>query len=112
MNKGLNANSERFYVVNVQGKTMLFLYARIDRTTVPNGVYVYEVRYNDCAKGAPNQIANYINVNFLGTLLSRYPLKLELSAGEKYACYNIDTKREWYFEGIMLTIQKYLEKYP
>lgn len=111
MHKGLNANSEQFYVINLQGKTMLFLYARIDRTTVPNDVYVYEVRYNDCSKGEPTQIANYINKNFLGTLLSLYPLKLEKSAGEEYAVYNIDTKQEWYFEGIMLTIQKYLEKY-
>ena len=111
MNKGLNANSERFYVINVQGKTMLFLFARIDRTTVPNDVYVYEVRYNDCAKGEPAQIANYINTHFLGTLLSRYPLKLEQSAEEEYAFYNINAKQEWHFEGIMLTIQKYLEKY-
>ena len=42
-----NAMEETFTEVRVLGKPALFHDLRIDRSTVPKGLYLYEVRYDD-----------------------------------------------------------------
>ena len=49
---------------------MLFTCLRVDRDTVPQGMYMYEVRHDDDQQGEPVQIANWIMVNHWGTLIS------------------------------------------
>lgn len=50
--------------VTVLGKTMLFTCQRVDRNTVPKGMYFYEVRHDDYGRGDPCQIADWILVNY------------------------------------------------
>ena len=52
-----NAMEETFTEVRVLGKPVLFHDLRIDRSTVPKGLYLYEVRYDDEGLGDPVQIA-------------------------------------------------------
>ena len=64
-----NAMEETFTEVRVLGKPALFHDLRIDRSTVPKGLYLYEVRYDDEGLGDPVQIAKGIMVNHLVLLL-------------------------------------------
>ena len=52
-----NAMEETFTEVRVLGKPALFHDLRIDRSTVPKGLYLYEVRHDDEGWGDPVQIA-------------------------------------------------------
>ncbi len=70
MSNRLNAMNETFEMVTVLGKPMLFSCCRIDRSTIPKGLYMYEVRHDDDMRGDPVQIANWIMVNHWGTLIS------------------------------------------
>lgn len=69
-----NAMDEVYEEVTVFGKPMLFACLRIDRDTVPKGMYMYEVRHDDDQQGDPVQMANWIMVNHWGTLISISPL--------------------------------------
>lgn len=62
--------TEKFEDVTVLGHPMLFTCLRVDRDTVPQGMYMYEVRHDDDQQGEPVQIANWIMVNHWGTLIS------------------------------------------
>ena len=53
---GIDATKETFESVTVLDKPMLFTCARIDRDTVPKGMYLYEVRHDDDQRGDPVQI--------------------------------------------------------
>lgn len=64
----VNAMTEKFEDVTVLGHPMLFTCLRVDRDTVPQGMYMYEVRHDDDQQGEPVQIANWIMVNHWGTL--------------------------------------------
>lgn len=55
--------TEKFEDVTVLGHPMLFTCLRVDRDTVPQGMYMYEVRHDDDQQGEPVQIANWIMVN-------------------------------------------------
>ncbi|MFR6694493.1 MAG: LPD28 domain-containing protein [Dysosmobacter sp.] len=66
----VDARKERFELVEVLGHPMLFTCLRVDRSTVPKGLYLYEVRNDDDQCGLPVEIGRWIMVNHWGTLLS------------------------------------------
>ena len=68
-------DEDKFEDVTVLGHPMLFTCLRVDRDTVPQGMYMYEVRHDDDQQGEPVQIANWIMVNHWGTLISNRPIR-------------------------------------
>lgn len=50
---------------------------RIERSSVPQGLYHYEVAGDDDSGGDPVRVAKGILVNFFGTLISKTPLPLD-----------------------------------
>lgn len=72
----VNANTERFEQVDVLGKPVLFTELRVDRDTVPEGLYRYELRHGDSDWSAPCELARGIMVNFFGTVLTSDPYQL------------------------------------
>lgn len=73
----VNAMTEQFEDVTVLGHPMIFTCLRVDRDTVPEGLYMYEVRHDDDQQGDPVQIGNWIMVNHWGTIISNKPIRLE-----------------------------------
>lgn len=107
-----DAMKEVFEEVTVLDKPMLFTCLRIDRATVPKGLYMYEVRHDDDMRGDPVQIANWIMVNHWGTLISSEPLKLTPSKTVNNAYLDIDPEKDWNYEGVEATISEYMERHP
>ena len=70
----MDARQEIFEDVTVLGKPMIFTNLRIDRNTVPKGMYAYDVRHDDDMQGEPCEIAPFILVNHWGTIISNTPL--------------------------------------
>lgn len=112
MNFRQDAMKEVFEEVTVLDKPMLFTCQRIDRATVPKGLYLYEVRHDDDMRGDPVQIANWIMVNHWGTLISNEPLKLTPSKTVNNAYLDIDPEKDWNYEGAEATISEYMERHP
>jgi len=102
---------ETFEEVTVLDKPMLFTCARVDRSTVPKGMYLYEVRHDDEMRGDPCQIANWIVVNHWGTLISNEPIRLEKRPNTGNAFRDIDPEKDWNYEGVNSTLQEYMEKH-
>lgn len=70
-------NKVHFQEVNVCGIECQFNDMRIERSSVPLGMYHYEVAGDDDSGGDPVRVAKGILVNFFGTLISRTPLPLD-----------------------------------
>lgn len=68
------ADKVRYQEVLVNGKFALFTDVRIEKETVPKGLYMYQVRHDEEDWSEPIQVKNYILVNFLGTLITKEPL--------------------------------------
>lgn len=71
-----NAMEETFEEITVLNKPALFTGGRLDRQTVPVGLYAYDVRHDDDQQGIPCQIAKFILVNHWGTILLTEPLEM------------------------------------
>lgn len=67
---------KNFTKVRVCGVICDFSDMRIDRSTVPEERYQYEVADDDESQGDPVRVKQHIMVNFFGTLISDIPLPL------------------------------------
>ena len=85
--------------VEVLGREGLFTCLRVDRSTVPEGWYMYEVRHDDECQGEPVEIALWVMVNHWGTLLVKEPFDLEKSQITNNAYLYIDPEEDWNYLG-------------
>ena len=103
-----NAMEEIFTEIEVLGKPALFHDMRIDRNTVPKGLYLYEIMHDDKGWGNPVRIAKGIMVNHFGSIITREPIRL-LPDGY----LNIEPEKDWnYAGGDCRTVKEFQEKYP
>lgn len=107
----IDARKEKFEVVTVLGEKMLFSCCRVDRQSVPKGLYLYEVRHSDEDWGEPIQIAEWIRVNHWGTLLTCKPIELEKSPVIDNSYRDIDSEHDWNYEGYEITVKEYMKEF-
>ena len=72
----LDYRKEIFSKVSVCGVECEFNDMRIERSSVPEGKYQYEVAGNDDSSGDPARIKLGVLVNFFGTLVCDDPLPI------------------------------------
>ena len=76
-----NIYKERFETAEFRGNPALFTNSRIDRNSVPEDVYAYDIREGD--DGGFATIEPCVKVNFAGTLILTQPLIFD-SDNDKY----------------------------
>lgn len=72
----LSALDEKYEVMMLFGEKVLFTCCRIDRKTVPKGLYAYDLRHDDEGRGDICEIARGVWVNHYGTVISDKPILL------------------------------------
>ena len=103
-----DARAETYQEIRVLGKPALFHDMRLDRGTIPKGLYLYEVRHDDEGWGNPVQIARGILVNHFGSILTREPIRLPADG-----YLDIDPEMDWEYDGgDCRTLQEFIKKYP
>lgn len=78
----VNAMTEEFEHIEIFGKPVLFTNARVDRATIPDGWYRYDIRGSDYDPGSFGTLEREVAVNHAGTILS--PEEIPLSKGKDY----------------------------
>lgn len=56
----VNAAEESFELMEMFGQTVLFTNMRVDRSTVPEGLHVYDVRHDDDYTGEICEIKPFV----------------------------------------------------
>lgn len=103
-----NADVLHYEQINFLNKTVLFTPSRIDRNTLPHGVYFYEVQHDDAHRGIMTMIGHHITVNFWGSIISSQKIGLDRNGYRE-----IDEKKDIRFlDKPVLTLKEYLNKYP
>ena len=102
-----NANDIIYDEVTVLGTPALFTDWRVDRATIPAGMFLYEVRHADSDWGDPCQLAWGILVNFYGTILTAKPMDIPESG------YLDFESGDWAYveDNACATIPEFWEKY-
>jgi hypothetical protein len=74
--KTVNARKEEYEHIELFGKPALFTNSRIDRTTVLEGFYCYDLRGSDYDPGRPMTIEKQVAVNHAGAVLTPEPVTI------------------------------------
>ena len=72
--KPIDANTETYERFEILGQEALFTSARIDRATLPSGLYAYDLRDNDNCSGEPCELKTKVLVNHWGTVIVKNPI--------------------------------------
>lgn len=72
-----NANKEKFELVMIDDIPALFTCLRIDRNSIPEGLFGYDVRHDDSGQGIACEIAPFVLVNHWGTVITKQEIPLE-----------------------------------
>lgn len=71
--KEINALKESYEKFEILGRQALFTNLRLDRSTIPEGIFAYDVR--DECDGEINQLKSFVFVNHWGTVLVKEPIE-------------------------------------
>ena len=99
----INAKEENYELMEMLGQTVLFTNMRVDRSTVPEGLYAYDVRHDDDCTGEICEIKPSVMVNHWGTIICKEPIEMDEVWHSKFVdegdyCYLGDTaKLDEYF---------------
>lgn len=74
--KGLDAKIEQYELVEIDENLVLFTNMRLDRNTIPEGLFCYDVRDSDALDGSIAELKPFVMVNHWGTILSKEPFPL------------------------------------
>ena len=102
-----DAQKVTYQEVAIFDRPALFTECRIDRTTVPEGVYRYELRHGDEDWGEPRELARGLMVNFYGTVLTREPFQLPIDGWIPLESGSLSFQ-----DGGCRTLAEFQEKYP
>lgn len=102
-----DAEKLTYQEVTILGKPALFTECRIDRTTVPEGVYRYEMRHADEDWGEPATLSRSIVVNYYGSVLTREPFQLPVEGWIPLESGSLSFR-----DGSCRTLAEFREKYP
>ncbi len=102
-----DANRLTYNEVTIFGVPALFTDFRIDRATVPEGVYRYELRHGDEDWGEPIELSRSLMVNFYGTVLTREPFQLPIDGWILLESGSLSFQ-----DGGCRTLAAFQEKYP
>lgn len=92
-------HEQLFDVLNVNDRSVLYTYQRLERDIIPNGLFVYDIRESDDDRTFAT-IEHHVLVNHGGTILSK-----EIIEMEEDGYVEIDS---YLFDGAM-TLQEWLE---
>ncbi len=83
----VNAQEESFELMDILGQRALFTNLRVDRSTVPKDLYVYELRDEDCT-GEICEIKTFVMVNHWGTIICKEPIELDTRWNSRFVDSN------------------------
>lgn len=102
-----DAQKVTYQEVAIFDRPALFTECRIDRTTVPEGVYRYELRHGDADWGEPIELSRSLMVNFYGTVLTREPFQLPIDGWIPLESGSLSFQ-----DGGCRTLAEFQQKYP
>jgi hypothetical protein len=75
----VNAREEQYEHVELFGEPALYTSSRVNRNTVPEGFYCYDLRGSDYDPGKPITVENWVVVNHAGTVVTAKPVTIPKS---------------------------------
>lgn len=97
-----DARKEEYEVLEFLDPCVLFTEMRIDRSTVPDGLYSYDLRHDDNGGANIREVCDYVRVNHFGSIICKNPI--EMRDGET----RFITDEDYSFLGNISTLEDFI----
>ena len=97
----LDATEAEYELGEIDERIVLFTIMRLDRNTVPEGLFCYDIRESDNLNGRMAEIKPFILANHWGTILSKEPFPLN-----EFSSYIPD---DWGYFGKSMSLAEFQE---
>ncbi|MEA4816785.1 hypothetical protein SDC9_181181 [bioreactor metagenome] len=97
-----DAKKEGYELGEIDGKLVAFTNMRLNRQTIPESLYCYDIRDSDNLDGSCAELKTHVMVNHWGTVLCKKPFELDKS-GSYYPENNMD------YLGVSLSLDEFQE---
>lgn len=101
----VNAAEESFELMNMLGQYVLFTNMRVDRDTVPQDLYVYDVRHDDDCTGEICEIKPSVMVNHWGSIICKEPIEMDEFWHSKFV-----DKEDYSYLGDSVKLDEFINK--
>ena len=99
-----DATNEGYLLAEIDGKPVRFTNMRLNRDTVPEGLFCYDVRDSDSLDGSFAEVKHHVLVNHWGTILCKDSFPLD-EHGSYYP-------EDWGFLGEDMSLEKFQQATP
>ena len=72
--KPISADETSYERFEILSRDALFTCLRIDRKSLPDGLYAYDLRDSDDCDGTPSELKTFVMVNHWGTVIVKEPI--------------------------------------
>lgn len=97
---------ERYEIILIDGKYFMFTNLRVDRESVPSGLYVYDIGDAD-SDGCIARVCRFVMVNHWGTIIGKDPIP-DVENGDGYYPEYGTAEYEGCYGGDAVTLAEYL----
>ena len=102
----MNASEIEFEKMELFGEPVIFTQCRVDRATLPSGMYAYDIR--DCCDGVPNTVEPRVICNHFGTIVTNKLIQLD-GGYDGTGCYKQIGSDDFNFLGEDTTLDEYMK---
>lgn len=104
---------QKYEVIVIFNKPMLFTCERLDRNNVPEGMFCYDIRHDDNCGGDMVEIKDKVGVNHWGTVMSKEKVEPRIVDGIEMNSQIgiVMTDDDYNYTGVEVSAEEYLEKY-
>lgn len=104
---------QKYEVVVIFNKPMLFTCERMDRSEVPEGMFCYDIRHDDDCGGDMVEIKDKVRVNHWGTVLSRDAVEPRMVDGIEMKSQTgiVMNNDDYHYTGTEVSVEEYLKNY-
>ena len=96
-----DAQNEDYELVELDGIPVLFTNGRLNRQSIPEGLFCYDIRHDDGCRGIACEVKPFVGVNHWGTILSKKEIPLKDGSYEP--------KDDLNYLGIEMNMKEYLD---
>lgn len=100
----MNANDLTYERMELFGNPVIYTLCRIDRSTIPAGMFAYDLR--DCCDGIPNSVEPRVICNHFGTIITKEPIEFD-GGLDGTDCFKQIGSDDYNFLGEDITLDEY-----
>ena len=108
MSNYYNAMEEHYELMEIDGNIVLFTNSRLYRSTVPDGLYCYDIRETDGGSGDPATVEPDVWVNHWGTIIAKEPFEMDSYMIKDFTKYYHEIDVYSYSGATGFTMEEYL----